>query len=217
MKSDSKARIVIVDDHPIMRMGLRQLLESSRLVEVCGEAGSVSEAISVIESVKPVALVIIDISLPDRSGLELIRDLRAIDPGARALVVSSHDEKVYAERVLRAGGRGYLMKDRAPEQIIAAVGQVLDGGIFLSPSMTSRMMEVLSGSQASSPISGLTDRELEVFRAIGEGKSSREISGLLGVSIRTIDAHRTHIKEKLGLRDAAELSFEAIRWMESQS
>lgn len=217
MKSDSKARIVIVDDHPIMRMGLRQLLESSRLVEVCGEAGSVSEAISVIESVKPVALVIIDISLPDRSGLELIRDLKAIDPGARALVVSSHDEKVYAERVLRAGGRGYLMKDRAPEQIIAAVGQVLDGGIFLSPSMTSRMMEVLSGSQASSPISGLTDRELEVFRAIGEGKSSREISGLLGVSIRTIDAHRTHIKEKLGLRDAAELSFEAIRWMESQS
>ncbi len=217
MKSDSKARIVIVDDHPIMRMGLRQLLESSRLVEVCGEAGSVSEAISVIEAVKPVALVIIDISLPDRSGLELIRDLRAIDPGARALVVSSHDEKVYAERVLRAGGRGYLMKDRAPEQIIAAVGQVLDGGIFLSPSMTSRMMEVLSGSQASSPISGLTDRELEVFRAIGEGKSSREISGLLGVSIRTIDAHRTHIKEKLGLRDAAELSFEAIRWMESQS
>lgn len=217
MKSDSKARIVIVDDHPIMRMGLRQLLESSRLVEVCGEAGSVSEAISVIEAVKPVALVIIDISLPDRSGLELIRDLKAIDPGARALVVSSHDEKVYAERVLRAGGRGYLMKDRAPEQIIAAVGQVLDGGIFLSPSMTSRMMEVLSGSQASSPISGLTDRELEVFRAIGEGKSSREISGLLGVSIRTIDAHRTHIKEKLGLRDAAELSFEAIRWMESQS
>ncbi|MBL9158965.1 MAG: response regulator transcription factor [Verrucomicrobiales bacterium] len=217
MKSDSKARIVIVDDHPIMRMGLKQLLESSRLVEVCGEAGSVSEAISVIEAVKPVALVIIDISLPDRSGLELIRDLKAIDPGARALVVSSHDEKVYAERVLRAGGRGYLMKDRAPEQIIAAVGQVLDGGIFLSPSMTSRMMEVLSGSQASSPISGLTDRELEVFRAIGEGKSSREISGLLGVSIRTIDAHRTHIKEKLGLRDAAELSFEAIRWMESQS
>lgn len=217
MNSDSKARIVIVDDHPIMRMGLRQLLESSRLVEVCGEAGSVSEAVSVIESVKPVALVIIDISLPDRSGLELIRDLRSIDPGARALVVSSHDEKVYAERVLRAGGRGYLMKDRAPEQIIAAVGQVLDGGIFLSPSMTSRMMEVLSGSQASSPISGLTDRELEVFRAIGEGKSSREISGLLGVSIRTIDAHRTHIKEKLGLRDAAELSFEAIRWMESQS
>jgi DNA-binding NarL/FixJ family response regulator len=217
MKAGSKARIVIVDDHPIMRMGLRQLLESSQLVEVCAEAGSVSEAITVITAARPVDLVVIDISLPDRSGLELIRDLRSIDPEARSLVVSSHDEKVYAERVLRAGGRGYLMKDRAPEQIIAAVSQVLAGGIFLSPSMTSRMMEVLSGSKAASPISGLTDRELEVFRAIGEGKSSREISGLLGVSIRTIDAHRTHIKEKLGLRDAAELSYEAIRWMESQA
>ena len=217
MKAGRKARIVIVDDHPIMRMGLRQLLKSSQLVEVCAEAGSVSEAISVISAARPVDLVLVDISLPDRSGLELVRDLRTIDPGARSLVVSSHDEKVYAERVLRAGGRGYLMKDRAPEQIIAAVSQVLDGGIFLSPSMTSRMMEALSGSKSTSAISGLTDRELEVFRAIGEGKSSREISGLLGVSIRTIDAHRTHIKEKLGLRDAAELSYEAIRWMESQA
>jgi DNA-binding NarL/FixJ family response regulator len=217
MKGEKKARIVIVDDHPIMRMGLRQLLESSQLVDVCAEAGSVSEAITVITAARPVDLVVIDISLPDRSGLELIRELRTIDPGARSLVVSSHDEKVYAERVLRAGGRGYLMKDRAPEQIIAAVGQILAGGVFLSPSMTARMMEVLSGSKAASPISGLSDRELEIFRAIGEGKSSREISGLLGVSIRTIDAHRTHIKEKLGLRDAAELSYEAIRWMESQA
>lgn len=217
MKPTSKARVAVVDDHPIMRMGLRQLLESSQLVEVVGEAGSVSEALALVESIKPVDLVIVDISLPDRSGLELIRDLRCVDPDLRALVVSSHDEKVYAERVLRAGGRGYLMKDRAPEQLLAAVGQVLEGGIFLSPAMTSRMMEALSGAKPASPISGLTDRELEVFRAIGEGKSSREISGLLGVSIRTIDAHRTHIKDKLGLRDAAELSYEAIRWMESQA
>lgn len=217
MKPLEKARVIIVDDHPIMRMGLRQLLGSFHLVEVVGEAGNVSEAISLVETLKPVDLVIVDISLPDRSGLELIRDLRSSDPELRTLVVSSHDEKVYAERVLRAGGRGYLMKDRAPEQLIAAVGQVLEGGIFLSPAMTSRMMEALSGAKPASPISGLTDRELEVFRAIGEGKSSREISGLLGVSIRTIDAHRTHIKEKLGLRDAAELSYEAIRWMESQA
>jgi len=130
MKAGRKARIVIVDDHPIMRMGLRQLLKSSQLVEVCAEAGSVSEAISVISAARPVDLVLVDISLPDRSGLELVRDLRTIDPGARSLVVSSHDEKVYAERVLRAGGRGYLMKDRAPEQIIAAVSQVLMAGFF---------------------------------------------------------------------------------------
>lgn len=217
MSNTRKARVVIVDDHPIMRMGLSQLLQSSGKVEVCGEAGSVGEAIQLMQAMPPVDLFVIDISLPDRSGLELIRDLKVMDPGIRSLVVSSHDERVYAERVLRAGGRGYIMKDRAPEQLIAAVEQVLAGGIFLSPAMTSRMMEALSGTGAATPIAGLTDRELEVFRAIGEGKSSREISGALGISIRTIDAHRTHIKEKLGLRDAAELSYEAIRWRESQS
>ena len=217
MSESVKARVVIVDDHPIMRMGLSQLLKSSGKVEVCGEAGSVGEAIQLMRTIAPVDLFVIDISLPDRSGLELIRDLKIMDPGIRSLVVSSHDEKVYAERVLRAGGRGYIMKDRAHEQLIAAVEQVLAGGIFLSPAMTSRLMEALSGANAATPISGLTDRELEVFRAIGEGKSSREISGALGISIRTIDAHRTHIKEKLGLRDATELSYEAIRWRESQS
>ena len=217
MSDTGKARVVIVDDHPLMRMGLSQLLQSSGKVEVCGEAGSVGEAIHLMQTIPPVDLFVIDISLPDRSGLELIRDLKIMDPGIRSLVVSSHDERVYAERVLRAGGRGYIMKDRAPEQLIAAVEQVLAGGIFLSPAMTSRMMETLSGAKAATPIAGLTDRELEVFRAIGEGKSSREISGALGISIRTIDAHRTHIKEKLGLRDAAELSYEAIRWRESQS
>ncbi len=217
MGEKARARVVIVDDHPIMRLGLTQLLRSSPRVEVCGEAGSVGEALKVIESVSPVDLVVIDISLPDRSGLELIRDLKVMDGKIRSLVVSSHDEKVYAERVIRAGGRGYIMKDRAPEQLIEAVDAVLGGGIFLSHAMTARMMETLAGARAGSPISALTDRELEVFRAIGEGKSSREIAGILGISIRTVDAHRTHIKEKLGLRDAAELSYEAIRWMESQS
>ncbi len=212
-----RARVVIVDDHPIMRLGLTQLLRSSPRVEVCGEAGSVSEALKVIESVLPIDLVVIDISLPDRSGLELIRDLKVMDGKIRSLVVSSHDEKVYAERVIRAGGRGYIMKDRAPEQLIEAVEAVLGGGIFLSHAMTARMMETLAGARSGSPISALTDRELEVFRAIGEGKSSREIAGSLGISIRTVDAHRTHIKEKLKLRDAAELSYEAIRWMESQN
>lgn len=217
MSKSQTGRVVVVDDHPIMRMGLRQLLESADTLEVCAEAGSCAEALRVVEAVSPVDLVIVDISLPDRSGLELIRELREIDPSIRSLVVSSHDEKVYAERVLRAGGRGYLMKDRAPEQLIAAVEEILRGGVFLSSAMTSRLMEALAGKRSDSPISGLTDRELEVFRAIGEGHSSREISAMLGVSIRTIDAHRAHIKDKLGLRDATELSYEAIRWVESQA
>lgn len=216
MSGPSRSSVVIVDDHPVMRMGLRHLLQSSPQLEVVGEAGSVAEALALIAET-PTDLVVIDISLPDRSGLELVREIKAIDPGIRTLVVSSHDEKVYAERVLRAGGRGYLMKDRAPDQLLAAAEQVLAGGIFLSPAMTARMMEVLSGGGGATPIAGLTDRELEVFRAIGEGNSSREIAGLLGVSIRTIDAHRTHIKDKLGLRDGAELSYEAIRWVESQA
>ncbi|MEQ1841435.1 MAG: response regulator transcription factor, partial [Verrucomicrobiales bacterium] len=125
MGEKARARVVIVDDHPIMRLGLTQLLRSSPRVEVCGEAGSVGEALKVIESVSPVDLVVIDISLPDRSGLELIRDLKVMDGKIRSLVVSSHDEKVYAERVIRAGGRGYIMKDRAPVQLIEAVDAVL--------------------------------------------------------------------------------------------
>ncbi len=212
-----KSRVVIVDDHPVMRMGLKHLLQSSEGLEVCAEAGTVAEALEMIAAAAPVDLVVVDISLPDRSGLDLIRELKALDPRIRTLAVSSHDEKVYAERVLRAGARGYLMKDLAPDRLLSAVEEVLGGGVFFSPAMTSRLMEALSGAKPSSPVSGLTDRELEVFRAIGEGRTSREISGLLGVSVRTIDAHRTHIKDKLRLRDAAELTYEAIRWVESQA
>jgi len=210
------SRVVIVDDHPVMRMGLTHLVESSGDIEVAGEAGSASEAIEVIEAVEDIDLAIIDMSLPDRSGLELIKDLRVMNPGLKCLVVSSHDESVYAERVLRAGGRGYIMKDHAPEQLIEAIRQVIRGEVFLSPEMTARMMEVFAGGGSGPSIAALTDRELEVFRAIGEGKTPREIAGEMGISVRTIDAHRTHIKDKLDLRDAAELAYEAIRWVESQ-
>jgi len=218
MKESSPSRVVVVDDHPIMRFGLSRLIGSIEGVEVVGEAGTASEALRQVESLGEVDLVVVDMSLPDRSGLELIKDLRAMFPDIKCLVISSHDEAVYAERVLRAGGRGYMMKDRAPEFLEAAVRQVLDGGIFLSAEMTARMMEVFAGgSGGSSPVSALTDRELEVFRAIGEGRTSREIAALLGISVRTVDAHRTHIKEKLGLADAAQLNYEAIRWVQSQA
>lgn len=217
MSEELTARVFIVDDHPIMRLGLSQLISSIQGVEVAGEAGSATEALHLLERLEGVDLAIVDVSLPDRSGLELIKDLRVLHGSIKCLVISSHDEEVYAERVLRAGGRGYMMKDRAPDLLEAAVKQVLSGGVFLSAEMTAKMMEVIAGGGSSVTVSSLSDRELEVYRAIGEGRSSREIAGLMGISIRTVDAHRTHIKEKLNLRDAAELTHSAIRWVESQS
>ncbi len=217
-QSHSSARIVIVDDHPVMLMGLKHLITSADGLAVVGEAGTCAEALAVFASCQDIDLAIIDVSLPDRSGLELLKELRIVWTELKCLVISSHDEEVYAERVLRAGGRGYVMKDRAPEQLVEAIQKVLAGGIFLSPKMTAQMMETFAGGGSSgSTVSALTDRELEVFRAIGEGKTSREVAGELGISIRTIDAHRTHIKDKLQIKDAAELSYQAIRWVESQS
>ncbi len=217
MSESDPAKVVIVDDHPVMRLGLTQLIQSTGEVKVVGEAGSATEALHLMESLNEVDLVVVDVSLPDRNGLELIKDLRVLNEGLKCLVISSHDEQVYAERVLRAGGRGYMMKDRAPDQLVEAVKQVLGGGIFLSEEMTAKMMELIAGGGGGKSVSALSDRELEVFRAIGEGKSSREIAGQMGISIRTVDAHRTHIKEKMGLRDAPELNYEAIRWVESQT
>lgn len=212
------ARIFIVDDHPVMRMGLSCLVSSADGLEVVGEAGSAREALEILEQDVAPDLILVDISLPDQNGLELLKELKCNHPNSKTLVISSHDEEVYAERVLRAGGRGYVTKDRAPDQLVAAVRQVLDGGIFLSGEMTAKMMEVFAGGESTgSSVSTLTDRELEVYRLIGEGNASREIAAILGVSIRTVDAHRTHIKDKLDLRGSAELSYHAIRWVESQN
>ncbi|MDF1815277.1 MAG: response regulator transcription factor [Verrucomicrobiales bacterium] len=213
----AEKQILIVDDHPIMRMGLRAMISDKDDLAVIGEAGTANDALEFVESHEQIDLVILDMSLPDRSGLDLIKDLRVMRPEIKCLFISSHDENVYAERVLRAGGRGYVMKDRAPDCLEVAIRTVLKGGVFLSPDMTAKLMEVLAGGNAGSEVAGLTDRELEVYRAIGSGKTSREIADLLGISIRTVDAHRTHIKNKLGLRDAAELNYQAIRWMDSQS
>lgn len=211
------ANVFIIDDHPVMRMGLACLINAADGLKVVGEAGTANEALTKLELLPPPDLVLVDISLPDQNGLALLKDLKTVTQTSKALVVSSHDEEVYAERVLRAGGKGYVTKDRAPDQLVEAIRIVLDGGIFLSGTMTAKMMEVFAGGEATgSSVASLTDRELEVYRLIGEGRSSREIAAKLGVSIRTVDAHRTHIKEKLGVKDAAELSYQAIRWSESQ-
>lgn len=213
----ARPRIVIVDDHPVMRMGLIQLLSVGGEFEVCGEAGSAQEAFEVIAACKPVDLVIVDMALPDRNGIEFIKELRAVDGEMKSLVVSSHDENVYTERALRAGARGYVMKNQAPKLLIEAVRRVIGGGVFVCEEMMARMVASIAGLGGSSGVSSLSDRELEIFRLLGKGMTTREIAGALSICIGTVDTHRTHIKEKMGLRDAADVTYRAIQWAESQS
>jgi DNA-binding NarL/FixJ family response regulator len=209
-------RILIVDDHPIMRRGLIQLLSLEPGLQIHGDVGTAAEALAVCLS-DPPDLVLADISLPDKNGLELIKDLRAINDQLRIIVVSMHEESLYAGRVLRAGARGYVMKEEAPESLIQAIRTVLQGGIFVSQKVSAKIIEEFSNQTkgVDGPVSRLTDRELEIFRMIGEGHGSRDIAGRLNISVRTIGAHRAHIKDKLGLRDATELVHRAVSWVKT--
>jgi len=211
-------RIMIVDDHPIMRYGLAQLINAEEDLEICCEAGSAREALARLDVADMLPdLMLVDIALPDRNGLELIKDVHAAFEPVACLAISMHDEELYAERVLRAGGRGYIMKEEAPGNLVKAIHTVIAGGAFLSDKMSAKMLEIIAngGKPATQQIDRLSDRELEVFQLIGEGKGSREIAGQLNISMRTVDAHRAHIKEKLGLRDATELTHRAIQWVET--
>ena len=217
--SKAKARkILIVDDHPMMREGLAQLINHESDLTVCGEAERSAEALDRITRLKP-DLVIADISLPDRSGLELIKDIQSMRPGLPVLVVSMHDETLYAERVLRAGGRGYVMKQEGGKKLMEAIRQVLAGRIFVSEKISSKILETISGDQsrnARSPIEKLTDREFEVFQLIGQGKSTRDIADQLHLSVKTVEVHRLNAKTKLELRSASELIRYAVRWVEAE-
>jgi DNA-binding NarL/FixJ family response regulator len=212
-------RILLIDDHPIMRHGLAQLIQAESDLEVCGEAGNGAEGMRMITEKKP-DLVIVDLTLPDKHGLELIKDIQAMHPDTLTLVLSMHDEALYAERALRAGARGYVMKETAADNLIKACRRILDGSIYLSDKMAGVMLELVTGQRnkqaAASPLERLTDRELEVLQLIGEGKATRHIAELLHVSVRTVDAHRAHIKDKLQLPDGNALVRYAVRWMESQ-
>jgi DNA-binding NarL/FixJ family response regulator len=210
-------KILLVDDHPLLREGLGRLIAAEPGLSVCGMAGTVQEAISLVESAKP-DLVITDLTLPGRNGLELIKDLVATHPEIPIIVLSMHDELIYAERVLRAGGRGYVMKDSPTDRLIEAIKVVLDGGVFASQTVTNHFLKALSSVKGETnqgfPLERLTDREMEVFELIGQAKSNQEIASRLGISPRTLDAHRAHIREKLGLGDGNELTRYAIRWVE---
>lgn len=190
---------------------------------VCGEAEDAAAGLAAIPRFKP-DLVVVDLSLPGRSGLEFLKDLGAAHPGLPALVLSMHDESLYAERAIRAGARGYLMKSAGGKAVMDAIRTVLSGQISVSPAVASRILESLGRpepSAASGAANGhvrqLSDREFEVFQLIGQGLGTREIAGRLNLSIKTIEAHRANLKEKLGVRDAPALVREAVRWVESQA
>jgi DNA-binding NarL/FixJ family response regulator len=214
-----KTAIMVVDDHPLMRAGLSQLIGRQSDLMVCAEAGDPASATQELTRTKP-DLIITDITMPGRSGFEFIKDLVAVNPEVRILVVSMHDEVVYAERALRAGARGYVMKEAGGDNLLAAIRQVISGQVYLSPKMSAKVLDDLSARKprgSGSPIERLSDREFEVFQLVGAGKSTRDIAKQLHLSPKTVDVHRAHIKEKLNLPDSAALVRHAIRWVETQT
>jgi DNA-binding NarL/FixJ family response regulator len=200
-----------------MRHGLAQLIRAEDGLNVCGEAGNARDGLVAVGTLKP-DLVVIDLTLPDKNGLELLKDIQAVHPGTLCLVLSMHDETMYGERALRAGARGYIMKEAAADHLITAARKVLSGGIYVSESMASRMMEQVIGNRAkTASIEALTDRELEVLEMIGRGLATKIIAGHLCISARTVEAHRAHIKEKLSITDGAALVRYAVQWVESRT
>jgi DNA-binding NarL/FixJ family response regulator len=215
---ENKTNILIVDDHPIVRQGLAELINHEEDLAVCGQAEDAHQAIKAVKELKP-DMAIVDISLKETSGMELIKDVKAQFPNLPTLALSMHDESLYAERALRAGARGYIMKAEATEKVILAIRTILSGEIYISEKMASKMMQKLVGGNteiSASPVERLSDRELEVFQLIGKGFGTRQISERLCLSIKTIETYRAHIKEKLGLADAAELLQHAIQWSNSR-
>ncbi len=214
-----KTRVLLVDDHPILRRGLAQLINQEADMTVCGEAEDAPKAFEAVSTLQP-DVAVVDISLKGGNGIELIKNVKARFPDLPILVLSMHDESLYAERALRAGGLGYIMKEEAIEQVLIGIRRVLVGEIFLSDKMKAKMLQQLANGKAKafvSPIEHLTDRELEVFRLIGEGRSTRQIAGELHLSVRTVEAYREYIKGKLNLKNATELVQHAFHWVHHEA
>jgi DNA-binding NarL/FixJ family response regulator len=211
-------RVMIVDDHPMMRQGLAQLIDNEPDLKVVAEADTGGQGLDIVVKEK-LDLAVLDISLPDKNGLELIKDIRSVKPELPILIISMHDEALYAERVLRAGARGYIMKQEGGKKLLQAIRQVLTGQIYVSEKMSARILETFSGhapGQSSSPVARLSDREFEVFQLIGQGKGTKEIAQHLNLSVKTVEVHRANIKEKLALQTATDLVRYAVRWAEAQ-
>ena len=212
--STGRKRVFVVDDHPIVRQGLAQLINQQPDLSVCGEAEDVDDAFQGIAACAP-DILIVDISLKGPDGLELLKSIRVRDISLPVLILSMHEESLYAERALRAGANGYIMKQEATENVLVALRRILDHHeIYVSERIANKMLrQYISGSTAARPsaISDLTDRELEVFRLIGEGHGTRQIAGELHLSVKTVESHQAHIKEKLSLHSARELIQHAIQ------
>jgi DNA-binding NarL/FixJ family response regulator len=211
-------RVLIVDDHPLLRKGVGQLIDQEKDLMVVGEAEDAHKAISAIENTKP-DVALIDITLSGTSGIELLKNVKVRFPKLKMLVLSMHDESVYAHRALRAGASGYIMKQEGPEKVLTALRKVLRGEVYLSEHLGNRLLHTLVNGHAplpSSPVEELSDRELEVFSLIGQGHGTRPIAEKLHLSIKTIESHRAHIKEKLNLQNATELVHHAIQWVQSE-
>ncbi len=213
-----KIKVLLVDDHPLVREGLVNLISQQADLQICGEAGNEPQALELIRTVQP-DVAIVDISLESGSGIELIKSIKALFPAVTVLVLSMHDESLYAERALRAGARGYVMKREAAKKVIEAIRCVLAGQLYVSDKIAALMAEkFIEGRTAAtaSPIEQLSDRELEVFQLLGLGHTTRQIADHLHIGFKTVQAYCARIKEKLKLANATELLREAIRWHESQ-
>ena len=211
--ASARKRVFVVDDHPVVRQGLVQMIDNEPDLVVCGQGEDAYAAIRAIRDARP-DLALVDVSLNGGDGIELVKELKSQGLDVPALVLSMHDEMLYAERALRAGARGYIMKQAAPETLLGAIRQVLAGEIYVSPTMGGTLLQRMvggRGAEAATPMERLTDRELEIFRMLGAGQTVKEIADKLCLSAKTVEAHREHIKEKLNFKTSAQLLRFAIR------
>lgn len=218
-ENESRTKILVVDDHPIIRQGLAQLINQEPDLFVCGDSDSAEQALEIIAKLQP-DLIIVDISLKGINGLELIKNVKIRFPEILILVLSMHDESLFAGRVLLAGAKGYIMKQEGTEKLIYAIRKIINGGIYVSDRIQAKLLHMLiEGGDVPniSNINRLSDRELEVFQLIGQGHGTRQISEMLHLSIKTIETYRAHIKEKLGIENAIELIQHATNWFQNEA
>jgi DNA-binding NarL/FixJ family response regulator len=217
-KPAAQFRILLVDDHRMVLNGYQLMLDAEPDLSVCATVTNTADALTAFEREHP-DLVVTDLTLVGRGGLDLIKDLRALHSDVRILVCSMHDETLYAERALRAGAKGYVMKDADGPTFLAAIRRVLGGHLYVSEKLASRVLDAFAGTRprgSSSPLEKLSDREFEVFRLFGEGKTAKEIAARINLSPKTVSVHRDHIKEKLGFTTSAEMIREAVRYLETE-